>query len=286
MHIVASAPAQLVVRTQSDRIAFFHVETGASLGHRVQASAPLHEEYLSDEWLGYFSTLRDFEGTTYLPLMRTNTLQIYNSADGRTRLIRSADNRIQILRRGTLKVLDIPSPPLAIAMQSSSGQIAILDAKSRLQLIRQGERVFFLDIGLPLDSISANLVAFADAADVIFASNGREIVRVGSGGKVEGRTDVHYGLAQMACAPEGDLLATSDNHSGLIRVYSGSDLRLSHQRHAQDLIAEARQLQLLSEMPPTSVATSALALGKDGALCFAMSGVICKTNIGQMSKIP
>ncbi|WP_347259140.1 hypothetical protein, partial [Methylocaldum sp.] len=57
------------------------------------------------------------------------------------------------------------------------------------------------------------------------------------------------------------------------------DLTPIRQRFAIELVAEAFQVQLLADMPPVQAALSALALADDGLLAFAMSGVICLTDI-------
>jgi hypothetical protein len=97
-------------------------------------------------------------------------------------------------------------------------------------------------------------------------------------GKVLARTETHYMIGRLACSPAGDTLATSDLETGVIRIYDGQ-LKLMVQRFAIDLLADARQLQLLADLPPVFVAINALTMGSGGLVAFSMSGILCVTTL-------
>jgi hypothetical protein len=90
----------------------------------------------------------------------------------------------------------------------------------------------------------------------------------------------------MACSPDGARVVTSDTEAGLIRVYNGHDLKQTHQRFAVDLIADAQQVQLLANLPPITATVSALVAGDNGVIGFAMSGVICMTDVSYLTALP
>jgi hypothetical protein len=59
-----------------------------------------------------------------------------------------------------------------------------------------------------------------------------------------------------------------------------------YQRHAEDLMAKATQVQLLADPPPQMVALSSLAINTKGVLAFALAGVVCVTDTEQMNMLP
>ncbi|MBC7812483.1 MAG: hypothetical protein H7175_15120, partial [Burkholderiales bacterium] len=100
------------------------------------------------------------------------------------------------------------------------------------------------------------------------------------------RLNTHYFINMMACSANGAVLATSDSEAGVVRVYDGVELLPTRQRHAIDLVATATQVQLMADLPPLSIALSALTIDDNGVLAFAMSGVVCVTEISKMDALP
>jgi hypothetical protein len=98
--------------------------------------------------------------------------------------------------------------------------------------------------------------------------------------------DLGYTVRLIACSPDGQTLATCDMDIGLIRVYRGPTLHLTHQRFAIDLISEATQVQLLAELPPAFVAPGALKVDNSGRLALSMSGVVCVSDLSYMDEVP
>ncbi len=120
----------------------------------------------------------------------------------------------------------------------------------------------------------------------IHATDGRTLVAVGANGTVKKRLALHYRVALMASSPDGQQLALVDYEDGIIRLYRGADLLLTHQKFAIDLVAEAAPRQLLEDLPPLMTAVSSLALANQGVVAFAMGGVLCCTHQDAMTALP
>jgi hypothetical protein len=82
------------------------------------------------------------------------------------------------------------------------------------------------------------------------------------------------------------MLATSDAEAGVIRIYHGESLVPTHQKFAIDLVARATQVQLLADLPPLDTIARALTVHAKGVIAFAMSGVVCVTDVSQMDELP
>ena len=117
-------------------------------------------------------------------------------------------------------------------------------------------------------------------------ARGNQLILTDSSGKVRKSQPTHYIVARIACSPNGGMLATSDAESGVIRVYHGDSLLPTHQKFAIDLVADATQIQLLADLPPLDTIARALTVHAKGILAFAMSGVVCVTDVSRMDELP
>jgi hypothetical protein len=214
-------------------------------------------------------------------------LTIHTSDDGKMRLYQQGDNELILETEGNETPLGVENVErfLAVELDRALGLIAALDEGGKLHLYQQSIRVGAFDIGLQLQSDLRPSLALSQGGGTVFASDGQSLVVVDTGGKVRKRVSTHYYIGLMACSPGGGMLLTSDLDSGVIRVYT-SNLTLTHQRHAFDLLLNATETQLFSEVPPEAVAPSALAASSKGVFVFAMSGVICATDTAQMNQLP
>lgn len=277
----------LAVWPQIDRVEFYDLAYGAWHGCRQIEEPPPNKDYMGEEWRLFLAGLVDLKGRACLPVVSARQTMIYSIDNGRVNLFREPDNRLIFRQDDQLHALDIePSRLAAVDLDRSLGLVAALDVEGRLCLYRQGILRGAFDMGLRIDPLRTCSVAISHGGRLILLTDGRQIVMANTSGAVIRRLEVHYEIRQIACSPAGDIIAASDNEDGLIRVYSGADLALSHQRFAQDLIAEAQQIQLMADLPPVSAAVNALVAGHRGAVGFAMSGVICVTNVNQMARLP
>jgi hypothetical protein len=287
LHTLSGKPSLLAIWIQANRVEFYDLETGALHGHR-QIDAPPDGDYLSEEWQTYLASLIDIKGRSYLPTVTTPHATIYTTDDGKLHLFRESYNTLKLMTEGKVSELDTSHAEsfISLDLDRALGIVVALDTKGRLSIYQQSIFIGDFDIGLMVDELVGATVIISNGGGTIFATDGRQIVMTDASGDVLRRLNVHYNIRQIACSSGGGMIVTSDNEAGLIRVYSGSDLTPTHQRFAVDLIAEAQQVQLMADLPPLSVAISALTAGNRGAIGFAMSGVICMTNVNNLTKLP
>lgn len=288
LQIIAGKPPLLAVWTRADQVDFYDLATGIHYGCRQISDPPADKNYLSEDWRLFLTHLVDLKHRACLPVVSARQTTIYATADGRRRLFREPRGRLTVLAGGKLRILETTETNslAAVGFDRSQGLVALLDAKGRLSIYRQGLWRGEFDMGLRMDRLRTSSVAIARGGRLILLTDGGQIVMADANGAVLKRVDVHYEIRQIACSPDGGTVVTSDNQAGLIRVYSGADLAHSHQRFAQDLIATAQQIQLMADLPPISAAINALVAGQRGTVGFAMSGVICMTNVSQMARLP
>lgn len=286
LQILPSKPPLLAVWTQADRVEFYDLETGLRHGCRQIEAPPDDQDYSSVAWQLFLEDLVDLKRRVRLPLVSARQTTIYAAADGRLHLFRHPRRRLTALAGRKLYPLEaIESESLAaVALDRSRGLAAALDTKGRLSVYRRGAWSGQFDMGLRIDRLRPSGVACGGR--LIFLTDGGQIVMADADGAVIKRIYLHYEIRQIACSPDGDMVVASDNEAGLLRVYSGADLAPSHQRFAQDLVAAARQVQLMADLPPVSAAINALTAGRLGTIGFAMSGMICVTNVNQMTPLP
>lgn len=286
LQILPSKPPLLAVWTLADRVEFYDLEAGVRHGCRQIDAPPDDSDYSSVVWQLFLEDLVDLKRRVRLPLVSARQMTIYTTDDGRLHLFRHPRRRLTVLAGQKLHPLEaIESDSLAaVALDRSRGLAAALDAKGRLSIYRRGAWIGQFDMGLQIDRLRPSGVACGGR--LIFLTDGGQIVMADADGAVMKRIHVHYEIRQIACSPDGDMVVASDNEAGLIRVYSGADLAPSHQRFAQDLVAAARQVQLMADLPPLSAAINALTAGRRGTIGFAMSGMICITNVNQMTPLP
>ncbi len=288
LHILTGKPHLLAVWTQINRVEFYDLETGSFYGTRQIEDMPDNTDYVSDAWQTFLAQLQDIKNRAYLPIVRTSPATIYTTDDGKLHLFREDYNQLNLLTDGHLYELNTANSEafVSVDLDNALGTIAALDKNGHLHIYHQNIFVGDFDIGLEMDILRQSTVIISNGGGIIFATDGKQIVMTDTSGEVQHRRPVHYNIRQIACSSGGGMIVTSDNEAGLIRVYSGSDLTHTHQRFAVDLIAEAQQVQLLADLPPISVAISALVAGNRGAIGFAMSGVVCMTNVSQLTKLP
>lgn len=287
LHTLSGKPYLLAVWTQFNRVEFYDMESGAYYGDRHIPPMP-EGDYTDENWQTFLAELKDVKDRAYLPIVSTPRATIYATDDGQLHLFREPYTTLKLLTDGQLTTLDIGEAEsfISLDLDRALGVIVALDNTGKLSIYQQSLFVGQFDIGLTIDQLIGATVIVSNGGGTIFATDGKQIVMTDTSGEVLHRKSVHYNIRQMACSPGGGMIVTSDNEAGLIRVYSGSDLTPTHQRFAVDLIAEAQQVQLMADLPPISVSISALAAGNRGAIAFAMSGVVCITNVEQLTKLP
>ncbi len=286
LDIIDGRQPLLAAWSRRDRVAFYNLANGTVVEERTLAPPPA-DDRRSESWQAFIGGLVT-PYDAYLPSIRLANLTVLLTDDGRMRLYYTADDRLYLDNGEQEIALDMAGANsfVALALDRFLGFSAALDRTGRLHIYQQHIRVGDFDLGLSVEADLAAMVAIARGGGSIFASDGRCVVLTDSSGRVRRRLDPHYTISQMACSPDGRHLALCDEETGVIRVYDGEDLSAGYQRFAIDLVAKAVQVQLLAEMPPPLVALKALTVANNGTLAFAMSGVICVTDLSQLDRLP
>jgi hypothetical protein len=283
LDILPGKPILLVAWTQRDRATYFDLETGIELGEHQHKAVSRQ----SDKWPEFIASLVAPNGAQ-LPIVRTAQATLYTTEDGRMRLFYTGGTNLTLEVEGKDLPLEVKSASdfLTLAFDRVMGVVAALDEKGKLHLYQQHIRVGAFDLKLKLVDDYGPVLAIADGGAAVFVAAGREIVLTDAGGRVKKRLSVHYSVGRMTCSPDGKLLVTCDNETGVIRIYDGNDLTPTHQRHAIDLLHHAPQIQLIADFPPATAAPGALAINNAGILAFTISGVVCATALKQMDALP
>ena len=286
LDIIGGRQPLLAAWSRRDRVAFYNLQNGAIVEERTLAVPP-DGDRRSEAWQVFVDGLVS-PYDAYLPSVRLTNLTILITDDGRMRLYYTADDQLYLDNGDQEITLDMAGATgfVALSLDRFLGLSAALDRSGRLHVYQQHIRVGDFDLGLSVEADLTAMVAMARGGGSIFASDGQCVVLTDSSGRARKRLDTHYTIGQMACSPDGRYLALCDEETGVIRVYDGEDLTAGYQRFAIDLVAKAVQVQLLAEMPPPLVALKALTIANDGTLAFAMSGVICVTDVSQMDRLP
>ncbi len=283
LDILPGKPTLLAAWTQRDRATYFELESGIEVGEHQHKAVSRQ----SDKWAEFVASLIAPNGA-HLPVIRTAAATIYTTEDGRARLFHSGAADLTLEVDGVDAALEVKSANdfPALAFDRLLGVIAALDEKGRLHLYQQHIRVGMFDLKIKTSDEYLPGLAISEGGAAIFVSSGREIVLTDASGKPKKQLSTHYFVARMACSRDGKVLATSDNESGVIRLYDGRDLTPTHQRHAVDLLHAAQQIQLIADFPPANAAPGALAVSNDGQLAFTISGVVCMAGLKQMDALP
>lgn len=288
LDILAGSQELLAVWLRRDQVAYFDLRTGIALGEyvlNINGALSADAESLSrDEFL---KSLVAPNGS-YLPVVRMNNATLYTTDDGQMRVQHRDDGSLSVESYGEEVLLEIAEGEhvITLALDRFLGMIAALDEQGRLHIYQQTILVGMYDLGLRLDDDLRPSIAAAHGAQAIFATDGQQIVRVDSGGQVQKRFNAHYAVGRLACSPDGNLLATGDIETSVIRIYEGADLTPTHQRFGIDLLTKARQVQLLADLPPSTIALSTMTIDNAGHVAFAMSGVVCVADLEQMDLLP
>jgi hypothetical protein len=164
--------------------------------------------------------------------------------------------------------------------------LAALDWTGRLHIFQQHIRVGVFETGLTLQDHLQPEVEVSQGGTCIYASDGQQIVLFEPSGRERKRLSLHYTVGELACSPDGKLLVTSDVESGVVRIYNGLELTATHQRFAIDLLADAKRVHHTASGGTAGAALGALALNNKGVLAFALSGMVCVTNLARFKSHP
>lgn len=288
LDILSSKPSILAAWTQPDRVIYLDLQSGARVDDRLFDALLLNgtEARKGDAWDNYLKALKAPNGDA-LPLARTPKFHVYSTASGDMRLYRGASLIFESEGKETPLEVDKDAQFVALAMDRQGGTVAALDRKARLHLFQKGARLGMFDLDLRLQDDIQPDISIADGGGILFVSDGQRVAVCENLGKAIRCVDMHYSVGTLACSPDGKLLLVSDMDAGVLRVYSGKELALTHQRFATDLLTDAKRAQLIptSSGSVAGVALGPVVMGLKGVFAFAIAGMICATNVARM-KVP
>jgi hypothetical protein len=286
LDILPGEPDVLCAWVTGDYAAFFELDTGAALGREVFASPPTGTaDRTSDEWRLFLDRLAA-PNDGVLPVVRLRDLTIHSTDDGRQHLYDDGHGLTVQIENSELPLDTADTHLTSVAMDRVMGISVAVDEDGQLYIFQQHIAVGRFDIGLePGDTTLPELV-LADNAAAIYGSDGKRLVRVTSGGRVQKTRPMPYFINRLACTRDGDLCATSDSETGILRVYQGAEMAFTHQKFAVDLFAAAEPVQLLADVVTPRLAVSALTMGNGGIIAFAMEGIVTVTDLTAMDRMP
>jgi hypothetical protein len=280
-------PIALAVWPQNSRVHFLAAADGARL---QDVTIEQHPEPDADAagWREFLGTLKAFDGKTCLPFVPGNDWRLYSSVDGEFRVVMLTSRRLLLDHAGQFTRLKLKKTQRIrhLAMSPTDHHWAILDKSNDLNLYEGTRMVNSFPVEIEAGRESAALLAVSGSLRALFVYDGRRLLKLNRKGRIQAEVDVYYRPQQLACSPSGKRVVTTDLDAGIIRIYRGDDMTLTHQRFAIDLVAMAQQVQLMAELPPVGIATHALAATDPSLIAFSMSGIVCLASIDDMAPLP
>lgn len=287
LHVIPATSPLLVVWTRPTLAHLYDLETGVVMGD-VRTPTPPSVPFADAGWQDYLRGLSALQTGMSLPYVRAKTTDVLLTDNGKQRLYFQNGRELYFDDDGDVRAMPLAGVKrlLDVAFDRQLAHTVAVDEGGRLHVFQQGDALGVYDIGLQVAETGRALLAISRGGNQIFASDGQRVVVMGANGKLRKQVRVHYEVGRMSCSPSGSLLAMSDRESGVIRVYKGDDLLLTHQKFAIELIASADQVQLLADLPPATATVGALVAFTQGMIAFAMSGVVCMTDVTYMDELP
>ena len=284
LDILTGKPTVLVAWTQANRLTFLDLRNGSNKGDRTIEEVNIPDRH-NPLWQEFVDRLTAPNGV-YLPMVRTRQSVIRTTANGKMRLYQTTlgDLYLEIDGKELKLEVDEKTTFIAVTFDRTLGLIGALDDAARLHIYQQHVRVGIFETDLTIDEEFRPTLTISQGGTALFLTDGHTLLQMDSSGRLRKRLDLHYRLGAMCCSPNGKRVAASDLDANLVRVYDG-DLIPTHQRHAVDLLAEAKRSQLLASLM-ASAALGPMAINNKGVLAFGISGTVCVTNLARMKAHP
>jgi hypothetical protein len=242
---------------------------------------------LDDEfWRELVAGLRAPNGV-FLPTVFLGGLNLFQSRDGRLRLYHFQDGSLILEIEGQYVALHREQDGrfLVAGLDRALGMCAAVDDKGQLHVFQQHIRVGTYDVGLSLGVEARLNLHLPDGLGRLLMGDGEDVMLVDSAGRVMHTLQAHFSVGPIAIAPGGQYVLLGDIDDSVIRLYD-RELRPTHQKHAIDLMAAARQVQLMASLPGRKAGLSAVDISDRGDVAFALGGVVCATDVKALDLLP
>ena len=183
LHILPGSRPQLVVWTKRDKAQFYDLEDGTLLNELALPIAP-DEARSSEAWLSFLARTKGIDSPYYLPVVRTQLVDIFSTDDGAQRVYYQRDEQLFIETDGVEEKLALVGGEGLISMDldGALGTFVGLDENLKLHIYQQNIRIGAFDIGLKRDADLRANVTVSRGGSAIFATDGRRLVYVDTGG--------------------------------------------------------------------------------------------------------
>lgn len=286
VQFVSGHTPQIAVWDSRHNVHFYDRRDAMPLGELHFADHQLPGDMHDESWREVTARFRAPDGTL-LPVIFMSGLTVYQSGDGRLRLYHYQTGRLSLEIEGRHIALNQVEDDrfLVAGLDRALGLSGALTDEGQLYIFQQHVRVGEFDLGFSV-SVDARLTLLApEGTGTLVISDGERVVMTDSAGSITHEINTHFTVGPVAVSPDGKLVVLADIDDNLIRVYQG-DLRPTHQKHAIDLVADAKQVQLLASLPGRKAALAALDVANDGTIVFALGGVVCVTSMEALDALP
>ncbi len=277
---------QVAVWDSRHNVHFYNQQDATPSGTRKFAECQPPADLRDPFWAGFVTELCAPNGSL-LPVVYLSGLTIFQSRDGHMRLYHFQSGGLVLEVDGRHIALDREQDGrfLIAGLDRTLGLSAALNEEGILYIYQQHVRVGAFDLGFSLNVDSRLNLLVPQATGSLVVSDGERLVITDSAGRVQHELTAHYTIGPVAVSPNGQLIVLGDIDDNLLRVYQ-KDLHQTHQKHAIDLVVEARQVQLLASLPGRKAALAALDVSNDGDVVFALGGVVCATHLAALDALP
>lgn len=284
-HLVADTPF-VAAWDSRHKVHFYNLYNAMPSGERHFEREVLSSDPNDTAWREFVADLQAPNGI-YLPTVYMAGLTLFQSRDGRLRLYHFMDGSLILEVEGRHIALDREEDGrfLAAGLDRALGLVAAVDNKGMLHMFQQHIRVGSYDLGLSLGVDARLNLQMPDGLGRLLVSDGERVFLVDSAGRVMHSVTAHYAVGPIAISPNGQHILLGDIDDNLLRVY-GAELHPTHQKYAIDLVAAARQVQLLASLPGRKAGLSAVDISDRGSIAFALGGVICVTDLKALDVLP
>lgn len=279
--VLPGKPNMLAAWTHPNRVYFMELQNGGKLTEQVIEPPNTRATAM---WGVFIKGLRAPNGV-YLPVVRASHTTVYQLPDGKKRLYRSPTNELILEAEGVDIRLETGTSKFA-ALALDQALVAILDHDATLHYYLGALHTASVKTSLRLTDELQPHLAVIHGGGGVFVSDGEQIALYDGDGRLVKQIYAGYTVGALTCSPDGAFLATGDLDSNMIRVYDGKALTPTHQRFAVELLADAKKTQTISSALAANTAVGTLALTNKGVIVFAMSGMVCATNLSRMIALP
>ncbi len=284
-HLMAETPF-IAAWDSRHKAHFYDLYSAMPSGERHFEREVLSSDPEDNAWREFVADLQA-PNDIYLPTVYLAGLTLYQSRDGRLRLYHFQDGSLILEVEGRHIALQREQDGrfLVAGLDRALGLVAAVDDKGVLHIFQQHIRVGAYELGLALGMEARLNLTMPDGLGRLLVSDGEHVLLVDSAGRALHSLTAHYAVGPIAISPNGQHILLGDIDDNLIRVYD-AELRPAYQKYAIDLVAAARQVQLMASLPGRKAGLSAVDISDRGSIGFALGGVICVTDLKALDVLP